>query len=75
LEEAAELVELISVKGVGKVRFEKLESAGITSTKDLLEGDLDKIAEESGISRGRLEKIRKAAQKAVEKALKETKES
>jgi predicted RecB family nuclease len=69
-EEAAELVELSSVKGVGTAILEKLNNAGITSTKDLLEGDLDTIAEESGIQRGRLEKIREAAQEAVEEAQK-----
>ncbi|MEX2720617.1 MAG: ribosomal protein L13e [Candidatus Wukongarchaeota archaeon] len=75
LKEVAELVELSGVKGVGKVMLEKLSNVGITSTKDLLEGDLDKIVEESGVSRGRLEKIREAAQEAVEEALKEMEES
>ena len=75
LKEAAELVELSSVKGVGKVILQKLNNAGITSTKELFEGDLDKIGEESGVSRGRLEKIREAAQEAVEEALKEMEES
>jgi len=73
--EAAELVELFNVRGVGNVILEKLESAGITSTKDLLEGDLEKIAEKSDIPLGRLETIKKAAEEAVEEALKEKKEN
>ena len=75
LEEIAELVELSSLRGVGKIMLEKLNNAGIISTKDLLEGDLDKIAEKSGISLGRLEKIREAAQQAAEEVLKEMQES
>jgi predicted flap endonuclease-1-like 5' DNA nuclease len=75
LEEVAEFVELSSVRGVGKVILEKLNEVGITSTKELLEGDLDKIAEESGISLGRLEKIREATQQAIEEVLKEMEES
>jgi len=53
-------VALVEVKGVGPKTVSTLKSAGIESTSDLLQvDDLDSLAEKTGITRSKLEQIKK----------------
>ncbi|MHA1237872.1 MAG: ribosomal protein L13e [Candidatus Odinarchaeia archaeon] len=59
------LDELVQIKGLGKTSAEKLINAGIQSIKDLLnvEKNIEKVAEETGISATRLQKWIEEAKK------------
>ena len=61
-EPAKEPIPLTDVKGIGKKRAEKLRDAGIHGVKELLSEDINKIAEETGISEKVIEKFKKAAE-------------
>lgn len=49
------------IPGVGLGAVRKLRTAGVTTIGDLLEADLDQVAEETGIDRPKLQRWREIA--------------
>lgn len=59
-------MELSSIKGIGPAKQEKLEKAGIKLVRDLVDADLAKLSEETGISH---ETLKNYQEQAVGQAL------
>ncbi|MCD6127448.1 MAG: ribosomal protein L13e [Methanomicrobia archaeon] len=56
---------ITEIKGVGKKTSEKLEKAGIKTVNDLLSSDTKNIAEKSGISEKKIEKLKENAKELL----------
>jgi len=61
--EGEKQVEITEVPGIGPKRKEQLASAGITTANQLLDADLEALAEKTGIARSILERYVEEARK------------
>jgi small subunit ribosomal protein S6e len=55
-------IPVIEVKGIGKKTADLLAAEGISTVQDLLDTDMDRLAEKTGLSTKQIEKLKTAAQ-------------
>jgi len=55
-------IPVIKVKGIGKKTADLLAAEGISTVQDLLDTDMDRLAEKTGLSMKQIEKLKTAAQ-------------